>query len=70
MDATLLSPHILPNLADPSALLVQQNFGRLMLKEKHGIFTWVLIQNKILTADKLTQRPWPCKPIFPLCNQD
>lgn len=37
---------------------------------KHKFFAWLLVQSKILTADKLLARQWPCNPICPLCNQD
>ena len=35
---------------------------------KHRFFAWLLVQSKILTADQLQARHWPCNPIFPLCN--
>jgi hypothetical protein len=37
---------------------------------KHKFFAWLLIQCKILTADKMIARHWPCNPICPLCNQE
>ena len=37
---------------------------------KHKFFAWLLVQSKILTADKLMSRHWPCNPICPLCNND
>jgi len=37
---------------------------------KHKFFAWLLVQCKILTADKLTVRQWPCNPICVLCNQE
>ena len=36
---------------------------------KHKFFAWLLVQCKILTADKLIARQWPCNPICALCNQ-
>jgi hypothetical protein len=36
---------------------------------KHRFFAWLLVQRKILTADKLLARNWPCDPICLLCNQ-
>ena len=36
---------------------------------KHKFFAWLLVQSKILTADKLTARNWPCNPVCPLCDQ-
>lgn len=37
---------------------------------KHKFFAWQLIQSKILTADKLIKRAWPCDPNCPLCDQE
>jgi hypothetical protein len=37
---------------------------------KHKFFAWLLVQCKILTADKLTTRQWPCNPVCSLCNQE
>ncbi|CAN6171901.1 unnamed protein product [Urochloa humidicola] len=37
---------------------------------KHRFFTWLLVQQKILTADKLIARHWPCDPICTLCDQE
>ena len=37
---------------------------------KHKCFAWLLVQCKILTADKLLARQWPCNPICSLCNVD
>jgi hypothetical protein len=36
---------------------------------KHKIFLWFLIQNKVLTADHLLVRNWPCDPACILCDQ-
>lgn len=36
---------------------------------KHRVFAWLLIQNKILTADDLMIRNLPCNPICTLCDQ-
>lgn len=35
---------------------------------EHKFFTWLLVQSKLLTADKLLASNWPCNPICPLCN--
>jgi hypothetical protein len=35
---------------------------------KHKFFAWLLIQSKILTADKLMARQWPYDPVSSLCN--
>lgn len=37
---------------------------------KHKFFTWLFIQSKVLTADKLLQRHWPCNPVCLLCDQE
>ena len=37
---------------------------------KHKFFTWLLVQEKILTADRLQQRTWPCDPLCQLCRQE
>lgn len=36
---------------------------------KHRVFAWLLVQSKILTADKLMTRNWPCNPVCSLCEQ-
>jgi hypothetical protein len=36
---------------------------------KHRFFTWLLVQQKILTADQLIARNWACNPICSLCDQ-
>jgi hypothetical protein len=33
-------------------------------------FAWLLVQRKILTADKLLARSWPCQPVCSLCDQE
>jgi hypothetical protein len=37
---------------------------------KHCFFTWLLVQKKLLTADRLLARNWPCNPTCPLCDQE
>jgi len=37
---------------------------------KHKFFAWLLVQSKILTADKLIKRSWPCDPVCKLCDQE
>ena len=37
---------------------------------KHKFFAWLLIQSKILTADKLIKGAWPCDPNCPFCDQE
>jgi hypothetical protein len=36
---------------------------------KHKFFTWLLVQIKVLIADKLLARNWPYDPRCILCNQ-
>lgn len=36
---------------------------------KHRLFAWLLVQSKVLTADKLLARNWPCNPLCSLCDQ-
>ena len=45
-----------------------ENVWRADAEGKHKFFAWLLIQSKILTADKLLARQWPCNPLCPLCN--
>lgn len=37
---------------------------------KHKFFAWLFVQGKILTADNLVRRNWPCNPICSLCDQE
>ena len=37
---------------------------------KHKFFTWLLVQSKLLTADNLLKRQWPCEPVCQLCSQE
>ena len=37
---------------------------------KHKFFAWLLVQSKILTADKLMSRHWTCNPVCSLCNHE
>lgn len=39
------------------------------MEGKHRFFAWLLVQCKILTADKLQIRNWPCDPMCVLCDQ-
>nr|XP_034574493.1 uncharacterized protein LOC117838539 isoform X1 [Setaria viridis] len=41
---------------------------RAQTEGKHRFFTWLLLQNRILTADRLLARNWPCNPVCPLCQ--
>ena len=35
---------------------------------KHRFFAWLLVQEKLLTADKLMARNWSCNPTCSLCS--
>ena len=37
---------------------------------KHKFFAWLLVQCKVLTADKLMARQWPSNPVCVLRNQE
>jgi hypothetical protein len=37
---------------------------------KHRFFRWLWVQKKVLTADKLLARNWPCHPVCLLCDQE
>ena len=37
---------------------------------KHKFFAWLLIQSKILTADNMLLKQWPCNPVCRMCNQE
>jgi len=37
-------------------------------EEKHRFFAWLLVQEKLLTADKLMARNWSCNPTCSLCS--
>jgi hypothetical protein len=37
---------------------------------KHKFFAWLLVQSKLLTADNLSKRQWPCDPICSFCSQE
>jgi hypothetical protein len=37
---------------------------------KYRLFVWLLVQNRIPTADRLLTRNWSCNPICILCDQD
>ena len=45
-------------------------FGKQKRKESISFFAWLLLQCKILTADKLLARRWPCSPSYTLCTQE
>ena len=54
-----LTVHLMPKL-----------FGVHMQKGNIDFFGWLLVQSKILTADKLMARHWPCNTICALCDQE
>jgi len=45
-------------------------FGKLKLRGSTSFFAWLLVQSKILTADKLMARNWPCNLVCALCDQE
>jgi hypothetical protein len=40
------------------------------VEDKHRFFAWLLVQCKLLTADRLVARNWPCTPTCQLCDQE
>lgn len=46
-----------------------QRVWRAHAEPKHKFFTWLLVQEKIWTADRMQQRHWPCDPLCQLCRQ-
>ena len=46
-----------------------QRVWRAHVEPKHKFFTWLLVQEKILAADRMQQRQWPCDPLCQLCRQ-
>lgn len=47
-----------------------KHIWKAQVEGKHRFFAWLPLQKKILTADKLMVRNWPCNPICPLCNNE
>jgi hypothetical protein len=43
-------------------------FGKQKTEPKCRFFTWTLLHQRVLTADNLQKRGWPCNPICNLCN--
>ena len=39
-------------------------------RRKNNFFAWLLVQSKILTADKMVARHWDCNQTCPLCDQE
>lgn len=46
------------------------NIWRAYTEAKHKFFAWLLIQNKIMTADNLMARNWDSHTICLLCDQE
>ncbi|CAN6334617.1 unnamed protein product, partial [Urochloa humidicola] len=46
-----------------------QDIWKSKAEGKHRFFVWLFLQSKILTADRLMARHWPCDPICSLCDQ-
>jgi hypothetical protein len=43
---------------------------RAHVEGKHKFLTWLLVQEKLLTADKIQARNWQCNPSCALCNAE
>ena len=56
----------LRGLMDSSSALTS---GKRNRKGNTSFFTWLLVQSKLLTADNLLKRQWPCEPVCQLCSQ-
>ena len=70
MASILPSPPIWHNLMVLIAVSRQATSGKHMLRGSTSSLPGFLVQSKILTADKLTKRAWPCDPNCPLCDQE
>ena len=62
----------LVQLHGTTAPLREEVFGTLMphAEGKINLFAWLLVQSKILTADKMVARHWDCNQTCPLCDQE
>jgi len=69
MELTLLNLPTTRNLWDLTAISMELLFGR-RRRANTSFFAWLLVQCKVLTADKLMARQWPCNPVCVLCNQE
>uniref|UniRef100_A0A0A9GFD1 Reverse transcriptase zinc-binding domain-containing protein n=1 Tax=Arundo donax TaxID=35708 RepID=A0A0A9GFD1_ARUDO len=47
-----------------------QEIWKANAQPKHKFFAWQMVQNKLLTADRLAARNWPCNQICRLCDQE
>ena len=52
------------------SLFKGQHIWQAEAEGKHKFFAWLLVQCKILTADKMIARQWPCNPVCTMCNQE
>jgi len=50
--------------------LMPKLFGVRMQRGNIDFFGWLLVQSKILTADNLMARHWPCNTVCALCDQE
>jgi hypothetical protein len=57
-------------LAGSFCLFDSMAIWRAKVEGKHRFFAWLMVQRKILTADKLLARNWPCDPICQLCDHE
>jgi len=62
----------LVQLHGTTAPLREEVFGTLMphAEGKINLFAWLLVQSKILTADKMAAKHWDCNQTCPLCDQE
>ncbi|CAO2206826.1 unnamed protein product [Urochloa humidicola] len=56
-------------LADSYCTFDAKSIWSAKTEGKHRFFAWLLIQRKLLTADNLMKRNWPCSPVCALCDQ-
>jgi hypothetical protein len=70
MGSWLPSQHMLHNFEDLFCPFNASTIWSPHAEGKQEFFTGCSFKNKILTADNLTWRHWPCNPVCTLCNQD
>jgi len=68
MEHTLQNLLTMHNFLDLSAISEGSTFGEQMQKASISFSLGYLSKVKILTADKLLARQWPCNPLYPHCN--
>ena len=53
-----------------TASLLGASIWKAEAEGKHECFAWLMVQSKLLTADNLIKRQWPCDPICSLYSQE